>query len=220
MGLFFGKCQNRREYFSWFIGFLRRKRTEFTDTAIAGDIVPFDLSGGECACISYTLTLSEQPARNITTKEIDELLYAPKTDATLFGICSLFKMGETKKAWEQLYKILPVTHDFISTSPFVMPNSYAENPEIGIDGESMSDWFTGSGCVLLKVLLWYIVGIRANLKEVWIQPIEYMPFEKLSLCICIKNKKHNISYEKHGEMYTLFIDGVPKTITDSEKISL
>ena len=182
--------------------------------------MPFDLRGGECACISYTLTLSEQSARNITTKEIDELLYAPKTDATLFGICSLFKMGETKKAWEQLYKILPVTHDFISTSPFVMPNSYAENPEIGIDGESMSDWFTGSGCVLLKVLLWYIFGIRADLKGVWIQPIEYMPFEKLSLCICIKNKKHNISYEKHGEMYTLFIDGMPKTITDSEKILL
>ena len=101
-----------------------------------------------------------------------------------------------------------------------MPNSYAENPEIGIDGESMSDWFTGSGCALLKVLLWYIFGIRADLKGVWIQPIEYMPFEKLSLCICIKNKKHNISYEKHGEMHTLFIDGMPKTITDSEKILL
>ncbi len=61
-----------------------RKYTEFTDTAIAGDIVPFDLRGGECACISYTLTLSEQSARNITTKEIDELLYAPKTDGA-FG---------------------------------------------------------------------------------------------------------------------------------------
>lgn len=127
--------------------------------------------------------------------------------ATLFGIWSLFEMGEYKKAWEQLYKILPITHESVSTTPFVMPNSYVENEEKGFNGESMSDWFTGSGCVLLKVLLWYVFGIRADLNNVWIQPLEYMPFEEMSLEIYLKNKKYNIDYVKNKTKYALFING-------------
>lgn len=50
--------------------------------------------------------------------------------ATLFAIRSLFAMGEDKNAWEQIYKILPPPHDFISTTPFVMPNSYIENEQL------------------------------------------------------------------------------------------
>lgn len=113
--------------------------------------------------------------------------------ATLFGIWSLFLMGEEEKAWEQLYKILPITHEFISTTPFVMPNSYAENLEKGFDGESMSDWFTGSGCVLLKVLFWQVFGIKANLDEIKIQPSKYVPFEKTSIKMTIKGKTISIA---------------------------
>lgn len=101
-------------------------------------------------------------------------------------------MGEEEKAWGQLYKILPITHDFISTTPFVMPNSYAENNEKGFDGESMSDWFTGSGCVLLKVLLWYVFGIRANLNGISIQPSQNIPFKSANIEIKLKGKNVRI----------------------------
>lgn len=142
--------------------------------------------------------------------------------ATLFGIWSLFKVGEYEKAWEQLYKILPITHGFISTTPFVMPNSYSENPEKGFDGESMSDWFTGSGCVLLKVLLWYVFGVQADLNGVWISAPKYMPFERMSLSICVKGKKHDVVYIKNEENITLLLDGVSQaqTLEKGRKIAL
>ena len=108
--------------------------------------------------------------------------------ATLFGIWSLFLMGEEEKAWEQLYKILPLTHEFISTTPFVMPNSYVYNEEKGFDGESMSDWFTGSGCVLIKVLLWQIFGIKADLNGIKIQPSKFIPFDSAEISLRLRGK--------------------------------
>lgn len=112
--------------------------------------------------------------------------------ATLFAIWSLFEMGEEDKAWEQLYKILPITHKFISTSPFVMPNSYVFNPEKGFDGESMSDWFTGSGCVLIKILLWYVFGIKGDLNGIKVEPLKKIPFEKATLKLKIRGEELNI----------------------------
>ena len=113
--------------------------------------------------------------------------------ATLFGIWSLFEIGESERAWEQLYKILPISHKFISTTPFVMPNSYVENKDEGFDGESMSDWFTGSGCVLLKVLIWYIFGVRPTLDGLYICPSNYMPFDKISINFKVKGIDVKIS---------------------------
>jgi cellobiose phosphorylase len=69
-----------------------------------------------------------------------------------------------------------------------MPNSYVENAETGFDGESMRDWFTGSGCVLLKVLLWHVFGIKADLNGISIQPAKYIPFERMSLEMKLKGK--------------------------------
>lgn len=90
--------------------------------------------------------------------------------ATLFGIWALFKMGEADFAWEQLCKALPVTHEHLSTTPFVMSNSYSYNEEYGLDGESMSDWFTGSANVLVKVLVRCVFGINPDLHGVTISP--------------------------------------------------
>lgn len=127
--------------------------------------------------------------------------------ATLFGIWSLFEMGEAERAWQQLYKILPITHKFISTTPFVMPNSYVENVEKGFDGESMSDWFTGSGCVLLKVLLWYVFGVRAGLDGVTVSPAAGFPFERGEITLNVKGKPVKIVLEKSENAREIFVNG-------------
>lgn len=116
--------------------------------------------------------------------------------ATLFAIQSLFEMGEAEKAWRQIYKILPITHKFISTTPFVMPNSYVENEEKGFDGESMSDWFAGSGCVLLKTIYFNVFGLKADFDGLTIAPCSYLPFEQIKTSLNIKGTTLNITLKK------------------------
>ena len=60
--------------------------------------------------------------------------------ATAFAAMALYRMGFPKEAWEQIVKILPFTHEKLSHSPFIMPNSYVFNEDLMIDGESMADW--------------------------------------------------------------------------------
>lgn len=128
--------------------------------------------------------------------------------ATLFSIWALFEMGEYEKAWEQLVKILPPTHDFISTTPFVMPNSYVCNEEIGCDGESMSDWFTGSGCVLGKVLFFSVFGLRANIRGLEICPAVHKNTRKLQTMVRIKGGEISIIYQNgNGTQRTFFVNG-------------
>ena len=118
--------------------------------------------------------------------------------ATLFGILSLFEIGESEKAWEQLYKILPLTHDFISTTPFIMSNSYIHNEERGFDGESMSDWFTGSGCVLVKALILEIFGLYPDLDGLKVRPANYFPTNEASVQMQIKGCDVSLVYKKAG----------------------
>ncbi|MGN1053637.1 MAG: GH36-type glycosyl hydrolase domain-containing protein [Candidatus Scatosoma sp.] len=128
--------------------------------------------------------------------------------ATLFAIWSLFEAGESKRAWEQLKKILPITHGFISTTPFVMPNSFILNRSLGLDGESMSDWFTGSGCVLIKTLYFCIFGMKANLDGLTVDLPDSLPFEKMKTKLCIKGGEIEITYEnKNAKRRTVYIDG-------------
>ena len=125
--------------------------------------------------------------------------------ATLFGIISLFDMGESERAWEQLYKILPITHKFTSTSPFVMSNSYAENAELDLDGESISDWFTGSGCVLLKTLYRKVFGINPTFDGVEITPAENPPFARGECTVIIKGKHITVRLLKGEGTRKIFI---------------
>jgi len=99
--------------------------------------------------------------------------------ATAFGIMALFQMGQPKRAWEQLIKILPFTdiHENLSHSPFVMPNSYGHNPKKMIDGQSMNDWQTGSSNVVLKTLVRFVFGIEPVFGGLWIQPAGGAPFK-------------------------------------------
>ncbi len=102
--------------------------------------------------------------------------------ATAFAIMALFQMGQPKRAWEQLLKILPFTpgHDNLSHSPFVMPNSYGHNPELLIDGQNMNDWQTGSSNVVLKTLNRFVFGFEPTFDGLWIQPAGWAPFKNFT----------------------------------------
>ena len=137
-------------------------------------------------------------------KEVGRITHLPKgtaengatyIHATLFAIWSLFELGADEEAWRQIGKILPLTHDFISTTPFVMPNSYIFNEEYGFDGESMSDWFTGSGCVLIKVLFFCVFGIKADLDGLTLKLPEVIPFKEASTEVTVKGGRVRIIYK-------------------------
>ncbi len=125
--------------------------------------------------------------------------------ATLFAIWSLFEIGESQKAWEQIYKILPITHDFISTTPFVMPNSYIYNKENGFDGESMNDWFTGSGCVLIKVLIGGVFGVQPSLDGIRIRTASYMPCKDAKISLNIKGVSIDLLYQNRNNGYREYV---------------
>jgi cellobiose phosphorylase len=137
--------------------------------------------------------------------KVGRIIYLPEGTAenastynhsTCFAIWSLFEIDEGEKAWKTLYKLLPFNHEFITTTPFVMPNSFSYNPDKGFDGESMSDWFTGAGCVLLKLLIHGMFGVKTSLEGVKIKPVSYMPFKEAELSVKIKNKFFRIRYSK------------------------
>ncbi len=126
--------------------------------------------------------------------------------AGMFFVRALFQMNEGKKAFDQIYKLIPITHSKISTSPFVMPNSYGENIELGIDGESMSDWYTGSSNTLLKAIIFDMFGVNPGLdNNLNINPSNYFPCEEASLTVNVKGKKVTIKYKDlhKGSRYIL-----------------
>jgi cellobiose phosphorylase len=151
------------------------------------------------------------------TKGVGRIVNLPKgtaenaatyVHATLFGIAALFDLGEGQKAWEQLKKVLPLTHAMISTTPFIMSNSYSYNKELLLDGESMSDWFTGSANTLLKTLVWQFFGICPDLNGVKCSPSVYFPFSSASIRLSVKGKEITVNYsQSHGEKRTFLFNG-------------
>ncbi|MBP5307846.1 MAG: hypothetical protein J6Z34_01800 [Clostridia bacterium] len=126
--------------------------------------------------------------------------------ATLFGIWALFRMGEDEFAWRQLEKILPITHDHMSTTPFVMSNSYSYNEEYGMDGESMSDWFTGSANVLIKVMVRCVFGVNADLGGVTVSPARQIS-KGSRIRIKVKNAELTVINKSEGLPEKFFVCG-------------
>ena len=118
--------------------------------------------------------------------------------ATLFGVMALFLMGKAKEAWAQIEKVLPFTsiHKNYTHSPFVMPNSYVHNPELGLDGESMNDWQTGSSNVLLKILIWYVFGYKPEFDGLRLQVAAWTPFDHFWFESRLRGKSIKLSYMK------------------------
>lgn len=171
-----------------------------------GEYIPDILNAYERLESKYGIKTFE-PAFSITDDKVGRIIYLPAGTAenastynhsTCFAIWSLFEINEGERAWKNLYKLLPFNHRFITTTPFVMPNSFSYNEGKGFDGESMSDWFTGAGCVLLKLLLHGMLGIKTTLEGVRIHPVSYMPFKDMEMIVKIKNKSFRISYNKTG----------------------
>ncbi|MBO7357650.1 MAG: hypothetical protein J6U37_03910 [Lachnospiraceae bacterium] len=129
--------------------------------------------------------------------------------ATTFAIMSLFMMGESKKAWDEIIKILPFTHDKLSCSPYVMPNSYGLNTGLNIDGESMQDWQTGSSNVIFKTLVRFVFGFMPDFDTLTICPGEYMPFKSMTGEFVYCNKKVKIRVNKGSEGRRIFLNGKP-----------
>ena len=139
--------------------------------------------------------------------------------AGMFFARALFIMKEGKKAFEQIYKLIPITHSKVTTSPYVMPNSYGCNPELGIDGESMSDWYTGSSNTLLKAIIFDMFGIRPKIgDEIVIDPTNYFPSDEASISLVIKNRQIQINYRNQkSNKRKIYVNG---ELVDEHHINL
>lgn len=132
--------------------------------------------------------------------------------ATAFAIMALFQMGEPRRAWDQLIKILPFTdlHENLSHSPYVMPNSYGLNEEKLIDGQNMNDWQTGSSNVVLKILIRFVFGVDPGNHGLWIQPATWSPFRTFDFSILLRGTKLKLHYENQGGSSRHFtLNGTP-----------
>ena len=118
--------------------------------------------------------------------------------ASLFSICALFTMGESEFAWNQLHKSMVVTHERPSLTTFAMPNSYLHNPQLGLDGESAGDWFTGAGTVLIKGLVKHGFGVTPDLDGLKVAMPMWMPCKEASVQMTVKGCPVTVRYRNEG----------------------
>lgn len=126
---------------------------------------------------------------------------------TTFAIMALFIMGESRRAWEQIFKVIPMTHEHVSKTSFVMPNSYVYNEEYEIDGESGGDWYTGSGAVLTRCIYEYALGIQASPEGIRIATPDYLPSDSVKMSVKIKGCAVDFEYSKIGGDREYFVNG-------------
>ena len=119
--------------------------------------------------------------------------------AGTFGVMALFLMGHAEEAWDELQKAMVISHDNVTMSTFVMPNSYCIDGDFDFNGESMGDWYTGSGAVLMKNVIKYGFGVEPTLDAVKIMPAPYFPAKKAQMKLSIGNKTVTVQYENRGQ---------------------
>lgn len=136
--------------------------------------------------------------------------------ASMFGVMALFQMGESRKAFDQLYKLLPMTHQHISVSPFIMPNSYGHNIAFNIDGESMQDWQTGSSNVMLKIIVGHIIGFQPTFDGVRINPASHQPYDSFESIVPYRDRSISIHYKKSSHCRSRQYTYLGKTIVEDE----
>ena len=126
--------------------------------------------------------------------------------AAMFIFKALSMIKEADLAYAELLRLIPITHKSISTSPFVMPNSYGYNKELGIDGQSMNDWYTGSSNTLLKGIVESFVGIEPLFEnKIKVSPNK-LPIDEVNIELTAKKRRikyHQISKENNKELSIL-----------------
>ncbi|MDD6095725.1 MAG: hypothetical protein PUC29_08295 [Clostridia bacterium] len=130
--------------------------------------------------------------------------------ASMFAIMALFSLGESEFAWEELERSTVISHENCTMTPFAMPNSYCRTDVYEIDGDSMGDWYTGSGTVLIKALIKYGFGISPDLDGLTVQTPAVMPCKEAKLSIVIKGHPVTVIYKNSGKGKRSFtVDGTP-----------
>ena len=128
--------------------------------------------------------------------------------AGTFGTMALFMMGYSKDAWRILEKAMVVSHDKVTMTTFVMPNSYCIDGDYDFDGESMGDWHTGSGAVLMKNIIKCGFGIEPMMNDLKVIPANYIPADNAEITLPIGNNDITVKYENSnsGER-KFYLDG-------------
>ena len=114
--------------------------------------------------------------------------------ASMFAIMALFTLGESAKAWSEMEKSAVISHENCSMTSFAMPNSYCSSAEYEMEGESMGDWYTGSGTVLIKSLIKFGFGICPTLDGLTLQMPATMPCNSCELSITVKGHPISVKY--------------------------
>ena len=90
----------------------------------------------------------------------------------------------------------------------VNPNSYCLNEEYHMDGESMGDWFTGSGTVFMRDMVKYAFGVRPTLDGLIIDFPKFIPTDEAELEIKIKGAEVRLVYKnEHRNNRRCFVNG-------------
>lgn len=118
--------------------------------------------------------------------------------AGTFGVMALFMMGEAQKAWSVLEKAMVISHENVTRTTFAMPNSYCFTEEYSADGDSMGDWYTGSGTVLIKDIIKCGFGIEPDMSGIKVSPGNYFPAKSAEMSLDIKNTRVYVKYENQN----------------------
>lgn len=129
--------------------------------------------------------------------------------AGTYGIMALFLMGYSADAWRILEKTMVISHKNVTLSSFVMPNSYCQDDYYGFNGESMGDWYTGSGTALIKEVIKCAFGIEPNLDTLKIAPASYFPTNKAEISFNIIGKSATVKYKNcSNEKRRFIVNGI------------
>lgn len=118
--------------------------------------------------------------------------------AAMFSVSALFLLGDCEYAWSMLGRLISPSQINMSKSPFVMTNSYMDNPGLGYNGQSQNDWYTGSGTVFLKNIIRYCIGVDADMDGIIVRTPAYIPFESFKTEITVRGIRITVRYERKG----------------------
>lgn len=141
------------------------------------------------------------------------------THASMFSVAALFRIGDFEEAWRQLEKTLTITQPAPSKTPFVMSNSYCNNPAEGLNGQSAIDWYTGTGTVMLKNFVRGVFGVLPTLDGIRLTPTAAMPADEAEITLPLKGKTLRLTYRGKGEQARRFFVNGEERRADPDPVS-